>query len=62
MNLQKILTEYILTNMNNRENKANIGKGNQNINGTVRIIHKGPELQNQMPHSSKTPPPPKPKK
>lgn len=48
--------------MNNRENKANVGKGNQNINGTVRIIHKGPELQNQMPHSSKTPPPPKPKK
>lgn len=45
--------------MNNKDRQPNTSKGNISINGTVRIIHKGPELQNQLPRSSKTPPPPK---
>lgn len=43
-------------------NKSNIDKGNHRPHGTAQIIHKAPEMQGQIPRSSNTPPPPKPKR
>lgn len=48
--------------MNQILNKSNIDKENHGPHGMAQIIHKGPEMQGQMPRSSNTPPPPKPKK
>ncbi len=37
-------------------------KGVWGGHGTAQTIYKGPDMQGQMPRSSKTPPPPKPQK
>lgn len=48
--------------MNQISNKSNIDKENHGPHGMAQIIHKALEMQGQMPRSSNTPPPPKPKK
>ena len=48
--------------MNQMSNKSNIDKGNHRPHGTAQIILKAPEMQGQIPRSSNTPPPPKPKR
>lgn len=48
--------------MNQKVNNSNTNKGSLGIHGTAQTIYKGPDMQGQMPHSSKTPPPPKPQK
>lgn len=48
--------------MNQMSNKSNIDKENHRPHGTAQIIHKAPEMQGQIPRSSNTPPPPKPKR
>lgn len=48
--------------MNQKVNKSNADKGSQRVHGTAQTIYKGPDMQSQMPRSSKTPPPPKPQK
>lgn len=48
--------------MNQMSNKSNIDKGNHRPHSTAQIIHKAPEMQGQIPRSSNTPPPPKPKR
>lgn len=48
--------------MNQISNKSNIDKENHGPHGMAQIIHKAPKMQGQMPRSSNTLPPPKPKK
>lgn len=48
--------------MNQISNKSNIDKENHGPHDMAQIIHKAPEMQGQMPRSSNTHPPPKPKK
>lgn len=48
--------------MSQKENKVNVNKESWSPYGTVQIIHKDPDMKNQMPKASSIPPPPKPQK